>query len=83
MTIKLKDNLTVCLRCGHLNNGETDIDKRICICNFPVLCPASRVNTMSIGELRLLPEFMEKLDRGKVVRVEYQDEEFGELGGLL
>jgi len=42
----------ICLRCGHLNNGVEDFNKKICLCGNPVLVPAGEITTMGIPELR-------------------------------
>ena len=57
MEIRFKEGSKVCLRCGHLYIETDNESKKICLCKNPVLSPASRVHSLSITELRRLPEF--------------------------
>ncbi|KKN76930.1 hypothetical protein LCGC14_0365820 [marine sediment metagenome] len=54
---KKRKHLQVCLRCGHLNNKEEDVYKRICRCATPVLCNAKNIGNRTIAEMRQLPEY--------------------------
>lgn len=42
----------LCLRCRHLNNGEADMMKRVCLCATPFLVPAEEITVRTIAELR-------------------------------
>jgi len=51
----------LCLRCGHLYIKTDDAGKRICVCENPVLVPATLVYQDGINRLRQKPEYQKLL----------------------
>lgn len=66
-SLKASKHYKVCLKCGHMNNGEVEVYKRICRCAVPIFDP--EVLRLELESRRHFKGDAEEAWRGKAPRL--------------